>query len=115
MLKKIWNSKAMDVIGEVGYELLSSTGNIIKIVLEGTADVIKNDNKEETKVKNQTTYEYWISLTYEEQEEYFKRNECLKHYIKYDYYPNDRELTAKHVQYIANMLNREFVDKYDRY
>jgi hypothetical protein len=56
-----------------------------------------------------------MTLTYQEQEEYFNNNEYLKDYIKNDFYPNDRNLTAKHVQQIADKLNREFTNKYNRY
>ena len=35
--------------------------------------------------------------------------------MKNDYYPNDRHLTAKHVQQIANKLNREFTNINNRY
>lgn len=61
------------------------------------------------------TYEYWMSLSYQEQFEYFSSNEYLKEYIINDYYSCDRHLTALHVQKLAYKLNREFTNKYNRY
>lgn len=89
--------------------------NIMNIVLEVLTGLFINDNVEVKEEKENKTYEYWKNLSYQEQEEYFKNNEYLKAYIKIDYYPNDRELTAKHVQEIADKLNKEFTNKYDRY
>lgn len=114
MLNKLWNSKAMNIFGEVGYEVLVGAGSITKMILESVSDTIKNDNTKEKEVSNKSTYEYWMSLTYDEQKEYFERNKYLNIYTN-DFYQNDRELTAQHMQYIADKMNREFVDKYDRY
>ena len=88
--------------------------NIMNITLEVLTGLFSGSNKTTNKEEN-TTYEYWMNLSYQEQEEYFNNNEYLKDYIKNDYYPNDREMTAKHVQQIADKLGREFTNKYDRY
>ena len=88
--------------------------NIMNITLEVLTGLFNGSNETTNKEEN-TTYEYWMNLSYQEQEEYFNNNEYLKDYIKNDYYPNDRQLTSKHVQQIANKLNREFTNKYDRY
>ena len=88
--------------------------NIMNITLEALTGLFSGSNETTNKEEN-TTYEYWMNLSYQEQEEYFNNNEYLKDYIKNDYYPNDRHLTAKHVQQIADKLNREFTNKYDRY
>lgn len=88
--------------------------NIMNITLEVLTGLFSGNNETTNKEEN-ITYEYWMNLSYQEQEEYFNNNEYLKDYIKNDYYPNDRHLTAKHVQQIANKLNREFTNKYDRY
>lgn len=125
MLGRIWNSEAMNTFGDAGYGViqcskylvsttLKGAGFATKTVLEGVADTIKNSIKEEKSVSSNQTYDYWMTLTYEEQEEYFKNNEYLKMY-KNDFYPNDRQLTAKHVQELANKLCKEFTNKYDRY
>ena len=91
--------------------MLNSIMNIAIEVLTG----LFNNESNEVKEQNNTTYDYWMTLTYQEQEEYFNNNEYLKDYIKNDFYPNDRNLTAKHVQQIADKLNREFTNKFNRY
>ena len=141
MLKKMWNSKAFETITDVTFEVSCCLGEaIVEVFSKGS----KSSNSSTTysysnssttydysnsntsydcsklkttyvDSKSNATYDYWKSLSYQEQEEYFKSNEYLKDYIKNDFYENDRELTAKHVQYIADRLNREFTNKYDRY
>ena len=75
----------------------------------------KEDKNVEQGDKGLRTYNYWMQLDYKEQFEYFTTNEYLKDYMKNDYYSTNRELTARHVQDIANKLNREFTNKYNRY
>jgi hypothetical protein len=89
--------------------------NIMNIAIEVLTGLFNNENNEVKEEQNNTTYEYWMTLSYQEQEEYFNNNEYLKDYIKNDFYPNDRHLTAQHVQRIADKLNKEFINKYDRY
>lgn len=89
--------------------------NIMNIAVEVLVGLFGNENNEVKEEQNNKTYEYWMNLSYQEQEEYFNNNKYLKDYIKNDYYPNDRHLTAKHVQRIADKLNKEFINKYDRY
>ena len=89
--------------------------NIMNIAVEVLVGLFNNNTNEYNEEQNNTTYDYWMTLTYQEQDEYFNNNEYLKDYIKNDFYPNDRHLTAKHVQQIADKLNREFTNKYDRY
>ena len=89
--------------------------NIMNIAIEVLTGLFNNENNEVKEEQNNTTYEYWMTLSYQEQEEYFNNNKYLVDYIKNDFYPNDRHLTAKHVQQIADKLNREFINKYDRY
>lgn len=62
-----------------------------------------------------STYNYWKDLTYEEQFFYFSNNKYLKDYMQNDYYSTNRELTARHVQAIADKLNRQFINKYEKY
>ena len=87
--------------------------NIMNIAIEVLTGLFNNNSN--FKVEESATYKYWESLNYEDQHYYFTNNEYLKDYMKNDYYPNDRYLTAKHVAIIANKLNREFINKYDRY
>ena len=87
--------------------------NIMNITLEVLTGLFSGSSSNE--VENNTTYNYWINLDYDGQKYYFETNEYLKDYMKNDYYPNDRHLTAKHVQQIANKLNREFTNIDNRY
>jgi hypothetical protein len=86
--------------------------NIINITLEVLTGLFSGSNEE---LEQNETYKYWLDLSYQEQEEYFSNNEYLKDYMKNDFYANDRKLTAKHVAQIADKLNRQFTNKYDRY
>lgn len=62
------------------------------------------------------TYNYWMSLDYNEQAEYYHNNEYLQTYMpESQFYDKDRELTAKHVAEQADKLNRPFVNRFDRY
>ena len=87
--------------------------NMLNMALEILAELFNNNNN--NTIDENETYKYWMNLDYNEQEFYFNNNEYLKDYIKNDYYPNDRKLTAKHVAEIADKLNRTFTNKYDRY
>lgn len=96
--------------------MLTTIGSLLIL---GAGAIFYNMNTDTTKANdevkdNNATYDYWKTLTYKEQKEYFENNEYLKIYTN-DFYANDRELTAKHVQHIANNLNREFTNKYDRF
>ena len=86
--------------------------NMMNIAMEILTGLFSGSNNE---LEESSTFKYWENLSYDEQEYYFNNNEYLKDYIKNDYYPNDRYLTAKHVAQIADKLNKEFTDKYDRY
>ena len=74
-----------------------------------------NHSSNSNKTEEFATYDYWMTLDYKEQYEYFTSNEYLKDYIANDYYSCDRHLTALHVQKIADKLNKEFTNKYNRY
>ena len=88
---------------------------ISSLVLLGTGLVCACFGKSNNEQENNSTYEYWMTLDYREQFEYFSNNEYLKDYMKNDYYSCDRHLTATHVQHIADKLNKQFTNKYDRY
>ena len=87
--------------------------NIMNITMEIITGLFSGNSNEE--LEQNETYKYWLDLSYQEQEEYFSNNEYLKDYMKNDYYSTDRHLTAKHVQQIANKLNREFTNINNRY
>ncbi len=86
---------------------------IVKGIAECMLEVLTglfNHESHSNKTENyyEQTYNYWCNLDFEGQEYYFKSNEYLREYIKNDYYPNDREATARHVAHIADKLNRNF-------
>jgi hypothetical protein len=92
--------------------------DIVKGVAECTTEILFELFSGETSSSNSnntSTYDYWMSLDYREQFEYFQSNEYLRDYMKNDYYSCDRHLTAMHVQHIADKLNKEFINRYDRY
>lgn len=92
--------------------------DIVKGVAECTTEILFELFSGETSSSNSnntSTYDYWMSLDYKEQFEYFQSNEYLRDYMKNNYYSCDRHLTAMHVQHIANKLNKEFTNKYNRY
>ena len=96
--------------------MLTTIGSLLIL---GAGAIFYNMNSNNTQASEEVkednaTYNYWKGLTYEEQEQYFNNNEYLRIYTN-DFYPNDRELTARHMQHIANKLNREFTNKYDRF
>lgn len=88
---------------------------ISSLVLFGAGAIFYALNNDSKEVEDNSTYDYWMSLDYREQFEYFSSNEYLKEYMTNNYYSCDRHLTAQHVQHIANKLNRQFTNKYDRY
>ncbi len=109
IVKKVWNSNAMDTFADITMGTLECLGEVI-------CDTFSNNNSHTpTKDYYTQTYEYWKHLDYEGQQYYFESNEYLKDYIKNDYYPNDRELTARHVAHIADKLNRSFTEIDNRY
>lgn len=88
-------------------------------ILKGMCEILIEVSTElfnhKTESKEDTTYEYFMNLSYEEQKNYFQYNEYLKDYYDTDYYSTDRRLTAIHAQQIANKLNKEFTNKNKRY
>ena len=95
--------------------------DILKGVAECTTEILfelfsgETSSSSSFSSNNTSTYDYWMSHDYREQFEYFQSNEYLRDYIKNDYYSCDRHLTAMHVQHIADRMNKEFTNKYNRY
>ena len=127
VFKRMWNSKTFELIADITYESSKYLGAtiycLVEVVCETFTQNSESSNKSyisyssnnEKKDIYQSTYDYWSRLDYDEQESYFNNNEYLCEYIEKDYYPNDRELTARHVAHIADKLNKEFINKYDNY
>lgn len=93
--------------------------DIVKGVAECTTEILfelfSGETSSTSNSNNTSTYDYWMSLDYREQFEYFQSNEYLRDYMNNDYYSCDRHLTAMRVQHIADRMNKEFTNKYDRY
>lgn len=90
---------------------------LAEVALEVVNGVLTGSNNESSnnEESNNETYNYWKDLSYDDQESYFNNNEYLKDYINSHYYPNNREITAKKVQELADKMNRSFTNKYARY
>jgi hypothetical protein len=73
-----------------------------------------DDNDKELEL-GEATYEYFMSLGYPEQEDYFKSNKYLSMYLDREYYPNSKEYTARGAARIARMYNREFTNRNNIY
>lgn len=112
---KFWNSKAFETIVDITYESTKILGNAAVCLGDIIVEAVMHSPSDNKIDIYQETYDYWMSLSYEDQERYFHNNEYLRDYIKNDYYPNSREFTARHVAHIADKMNRPFIDKYDRY
>ncbi len=107
--KKIWNSNAMDTFADITMGTLECLGEAICETFSHNSNCSSSMSYDSSTTDYYTqTYEYWKNLDYEGQKYYFESNEYLKDYIQNDYYPCDRELTAKHVAHIADKLNRSF-------
>jgi hypothetical protein len=92
---------------------------ILGLAVAGTLSM-NNDNNEveertETKEIGDETYEYFMSLGYAEQKDYFESNKILSMYLDREYYPNSKEYTARGASRIAKMYNREFTNRYNIY
>lgn len=88
--------------------------HIAKITTEALTELFNHETSS-VSIESNETYNYWMTLSYQEQFEYFSSNEYLKDYMANDYYSSDRHLTALHAQRLAYKLNREFTNKYNRY
>lgn len=126
MLNKIWNSKAMDIIGEVGYETSKAVVGMIGCLGECLCDIFSHGDDHisygaedeityNEKELGDETYEYWYYLTSSEREDYFKNNLVIQDKYGDMWYYEDRYQMAKHMKEIAQKEGREFTNKYDRY
>ena len=143
MFKKIWNSKAMDLLVDM-YDIAVGTFDFMGEVLvdvfsnndtnsstsysslssysyepsSSSPQLVKEDNDTTYSVPKlsveEETYNYWMSLSSLEQEEYFERNEYLQRWGE-NYKYADKWQMAKSVAEIARRENRAFTDKWDRW
>lgn len=140
IFKTIWNSKAFETIAEINYEVMTTLGECIVEVFSGSSSSSNNNcgsytsnnnysccNEIPSSFKSESfycapkeksvedeTYDYWMSLSSIEQQEYYARNEYLQRWGE-NYRYDDRYQMAKSVAEIARRENRSFIDKYDRY
>lgn len=126
MFRKIWNSKTMDIIGEVGYKTLKTSIGVAQCLGECLCDIFSHSGDEipygsEQKIpcnKRQlgdVTYEYWYYLTSSEREDYFKNNLVLRDRYGDRWYYEDKYQMAAHMKQIAQKEGREFINKHERY
>lgn len=117
IFKTIWNSKAFETIAEVNYEVMATLGECIVEAFSGSSN---NSNASSSycapkeKSVEDETYDYWMSLSSLEQQEYYENNEYLQRWGE-NYRYDDRHQMAKSAAEIARKENRSFTNKYDRY
>lgn len=140
IFKTIWNSKAFEVMAEINYEVMTTLGECIVEAFSGSSSSSNNNctsytgntsysccNESPFNFKSESsycapkeksvedeTYDYWMSLSSIEQQEYYENNEYLQRWGE-NYRYDDRYQMAKSVAEIARRENRSFIDKYDRY
>ena len=140
IFKTIWNSKAFEVMAEINYEVMTTLGECIVEAFSGSSSSSNNNcssytsnnsysccNETSSSFKSESsyctpkeesvedkTYNYWMSLSSLEQQEYYENNEYLQRWGE-NYRYDDRYQMAKSVAEIARKENREFTDKYNRY
>ena len=138
IFKTIWNSKAFETIAEINYEVMTTLGECIVEAFSGsssnnscgsytsnnsyscyneTSSSFKSESSyctpKEESVEDKT-YNYWMSLSSLEQQEYYENNEYLQRWGE-NYRYDDRHQMAKSVSEIARRERRAFDNKYDRY
>ena len=143
IFKTIWNSKTFETIAEINYEVMTTLGECIVEAFSGSTSSSNNScsytssgyscsgyscsNEPTTSIKTESsysrpkeesvedkTYEYWMTLSSLEQQEYYENNEYLKRWGE-NYRYEDRCQMARSVANIARIENRAFTNKYDRY
>ena len=140
IFKTIWQSKTFETIAEINYEVMCCLGEAICEVFSGSSSSSNNScgsytsntnysccNETSSSFKSESsycapkeksvedeTYDYWMSLSSLEQQEYYENNEYLQRWGE-NYRYDDRHQMAKSVAEIARKENRSFTDKYDRY
>lgn len=65
----------------------------------------------------QLTFDYFLTLRIDEQEEYFKENLDLRYYMDdvHRGLTNDTYINARHARDIARITGKKYVDKYKTY
>lgn len=109
IFKTIWNSKAFETMAEINYEVMAALGECLLEIFDSSSYCAPKEKSIEDE-----TYDYWMSLSSIEQQEYYKNNEYLQRWGE-NYRYDDRHQMAKSAAEIARKENRSFTNKYDRY
>lgn len=102
------------VVGAAIYSVLKSDKAEDEIIYDADDRIYYDNHKEDYE---KLTYNYFMDLTLEDQEKYYKENLDLK-YWKDDAckgLTNDRYLNAKHAAEVARVEGKKFVDKNKTY
>lgn len=100
--------------GAALYNLMKGEAMDDEIIYGIDDSIMYNDTEEDYE---KLTYDYFMGLTIEEQEQYFSENLDLK-YWKHDAckgFTDDRWLNAKHAADIARIEGKKFTNKYKTY
>lgn len=102
------------VVGAAVYSALKSDRAEDEIIYDAD-DTIYYDNHKEDYEK--LTYDYFMDLTLEDQERYYKENLDLKYWKDDDCkgLTDDRYLNAKHAAEVAKVTGKKFTDKNKTY
>lgn len=115
IFKTVWDSEVFETFSEITCGVLETIGEVLVDTFSNEKPGYDlNSGVSYVPESSHETYDYWMTLTYDEQKQYFENNQYLKIYTN-DFYEKDRHLTAQHMQHIADKLGREFTNKYDRY
>jgi hypothetical protein len=109
IFKTIWNSKAFETMAEINYEVMTALGECLLDIFDSSSYCTPKEKSVE-----EQTYDYWMSLSSIEQQEYYAHNEYLQRWGE-NYRYDARHQIAKSVAEIARKENRSFTNKYDRY
>lgn len=100
--------------GAALYNFLKGDSIADEIIYDIDDSIMYNDTKEDYE---KLTYDYFMKLTIQEQEQYYKENLDLR-YWKDDAcrgLTNDRLLNAKHAADVARITGKKFTDRYKTY
>lgn len=124
LFNRVWNSKAMDNFADITMGTLEFLGECIcdafsnnnntSYTTNNSSTSYSNNNTNTTSSVEDETYNYWMSLSSCEQEDYFNNNYKLQEYGE-NYRYDNRDQMARSIASIARRENRSFTDKYDRY
>ena len=103
------------VSGAAIYNLIKGDSTIDEIIY-GPDDTICYINNTRDSYE-QDTFEYFLDLRIDEQEQYYKENLDLRYYLDDPCkgLTNDRYMNAKHAAEVARVTGKKFIDKNKTY